>query len=65
MIDKEEVHVMLSVYDWKTSNLQKLASIILRKFPQRHMWQCMAPHYDADSDTILVAEGDIDGHSDI
>ena len=50
---------MLSVYDWKSSNLEELARIIIQKFPLRTIFQSMAPHYDADIDTILISAGDI------
>ena len=59
-VNEDVVSVILTVHDWQTTDLQEIARITLRKFESRPVnWQCMAPHYDAKNDTMLVWEGDI------
>jgi hypothetical protein len=57
-----ETNVILKVHDWKTSNLIEIASIVIRKYPQKgNNWQCMPIHYDSSNDTILMWDGDLQG----
>ena len=54
--------MILKVHDWKNSDLDEIASIVIRKFPQKwDNWQGMPIHYDASNDTILMWDGDLRG----
>merc|ERR1711966_231399 len=48
------VSVVLTIHDWKSTDLQEIARITLRKFESRPVnWQVMAPYYDTTNDTLL------------
>ena len=48
---------MLSVLNWKNSELEMLASIVLRKYQSGYGMQTMVGHYDGENDTAMIAEG--------
>ena len=55
-----EVNVMFTVCSWVNGYLQRLVSIVLRRYlTPRHAWQSMCLHYDETRDTVLIAEGDV------
>ena len=65
-VNGDIVSVILTVHDWKSTDLQEIARITLRTFESRPVnWQVMAPHYDATNDTLLAWEGDIRDQTEI
>ena len=59
-LEDDKVHVMFTVCSWVNGHLQRLVSIILRRYSTpRHAWQSMCLHYDEASDTVMIAEGDV------
>ena len=52
------VSVILTVTNWKSTELEQIARIVLRKHPVRSTWQIMTPLYDSKNDMVYVWEGD-------
>ena len=49
--------VLLTVYEWRSVNLKKLASIVLRKFETTSLtFKTFSLQYNSTRDTVLAAE---------
>ena len=56
-LEGKMTYTLLTIYDWRSANLNKLAKIVLRKYPNNDReFKSFSLHYDVKKDAVVAVE---------